>query len=118
MAIRTKDQLAVLLKLIEVNKVGLTRRNLSIRQRIWQVITQKLNEMQGAEKDVEGWKRSYNSWRLNAGKYYEEEIERIIKDVADDDYFIINVTEDDMSSDTTYDETATVSSYDTCYSIY
>nr|XP_036222447.1 uncharacterized protein LOC106623738 isoform X1 [Bactrocera oleae] len=107
MAIRTKDQLAVLLKLIEVNKIGLTRRNLSIRQRIWQVITQKLNEMQGAEKDVEGWKRSYNSWRLNAGKYYEEEIERIIKDVADDDYFIINVTEDDMSSDTTYDESAT-----------
>lgn len=29
--------------------------------------------------------------------------------VADDDYFIINVTEDDMSSDTTYDESATVS---------
>uniref|UniRef100_A0A0A1XK26 Laminin subunit alpha-2 n=1 Tax=Zeugodacus cucurbitae TaxID=28588 RepID=A0A0A1XK26_ZEUCU len=107
MAIRTKDQLAVLLKLIEVNKIGLTRRNLSIRQRIWQVITQKLNEMQGAEKDVEGWKRSYNSWRLNAGKYHEEEKERIIKDVADDDYFIINVTEDDMASDTTYDETAT-----------
>lgn len=107
MAIRTKDQLAVLLKLIEVNKVGLTRRNLSIRQRIWQVITQKLNEMQGAEKDVEGWKRSYNSWRLNAGKYCEEEKERIIKDVADDDYFLINVSEDDMASDTTYDETAT-----------
>ncbi|XP_054730854.1 uncharacterized protein LOC129239413 [Anastrepha obliqua] len=106
-SIRTKDQLAVLLKLIDVNKVGLTRKNFSIRQRIWQVITQKLNEMQGAEKDVEGWKRSYNAWRLNAGKYLEEEKQRIIKDVADDDYFVINVTEEEFASEPDYDDGAT-----------
>ncbi|XP_067635235.1 uncharacterized protein [Eurosta solidaginis] len=105
--IRTKDQLAVLLKLVEVNQVGLTRRNMSIRQRIWQVITQKLNEMQGAEKDVEGWKRSYNSWRLSTGKYFEEEKERIIKDVADDDYFVINVTEEEVANEHDYDDGVT-----------
>uniref|UniRef100_W8C9G3 Uncharacterized protein n=1 Tax=Ceratitis capitata TaxID=7213 RepID=W8C9G3_CERCA len=104
---RTKDQLAVLLKLVEVNKVGLTRRNLSIRQRIWQVITQKLNEMQGAEKDVEGWKRSYNSWRLNVGDLYNKEKERILKNVADDDYFIINVTDDEIDREPIYEEGAT-----------
>ncbi|XP_036319577.1 uncharacterized protein LOC118734010 isoform X2 [Rhagoletis pomonella] len=63
--------------------------------------------MQGAEKDVEGWKRSYNAWRLSTGKYFEEEKQRIIKDVADDDYFIINVTEEELGSGIDYDDGAT-----------